>query len=179
MTRHLIVIVLTVTSALTVAPSAIAQSPPRFSLEASVGEGTGWTSGDYGGAHSELAVDVVLGARLRQLAGGGGLVAGLSGSAHGGGVYDLLEPRFPQFYLIAAAIGWENEGGGLRAMIGPAFVQPMSGDGRTVGVQGRLDVAGKVMPRLAIVASLRPALVPDYRGDMVGLLAIGIGLRLR
>jgi hypothetical protein len=141
-----------------------------------MGDGTTWTSGDHG-RQSGPAVDIVLGARLRQVASGGALVAGLSGSVQGGGV--STGPGFPQFYLIASGIGWENEGGEFRAMIGPAFVQPTSGDGRTVGLQGRLDVAARVLPPVALVFSLRPALVPDYRGYMVGLLAFGIGLRLR
>jgi hypothetical protein len=87
-------------------------------------------------------------------------------------------PSFPDFYLIAALMGWENGAGLVRALVGPAYVQA-DFDGRTVGVQGRLDAATPALWRVAMVVSIRPTLIPYYRGDMVGLLAVGIGLRLR
>ena len=63
-------------------------------------------------------------------------------------------------------------------MIGPAVVQAEGGE-RTLGVQGRVDVAAAAGRHVAVVASIRPLLVPDYRGSAVGLLAIGLGLRWR
>ena len=168
------------------APHVHAQSLSPVSIEATLGVGKGWTGGEYLGNRSGLAADVLLGARLRHV-GRGALVAGLSASAQGGGTSTtecrpasdgMCVPSFPDFFALAPLAGWESSGGALRVLLGPAFVQA-SGEGRALGVQSRLDLAVPVVGRLGAVASIRPTLIPDYRGDSIRLLAFGLGLRFR
>lgn len=185
MTRFLVV-ALTVAMTPLAASEVRAQSLSPVSLEATLGMGKGWTGGEYLGNRSGVAADVLLGVRLRHL-GGGALVAGLGASAQGAGASESAcrpaagggcVPSFPDFLTVAPLAGWESVGGVFRVLLGPAFVQA-SGEGGALGVQGRLDLAVPIIRHLGAVASIRPTLIPDYRGDAIGLLAFGLGLRIR
>lgn len=163
-----------------------AQSLSPVSIEATLGAGKGWTGGQYLGSRSGVAADILLGVRLRR-AGSGALAAGLSASAQGGGTSttmcrletsDTCIPAFPDFFAVAPLVGWESGAGRLRMLVGPAFVQAR-GEGSALGVQSRLDLAVPLAGRFGAVASIRPTIIPDYRGDTVGLLAFGVGLRFR
>jgi hypothetical protein len=177
---------LAIASLLAVARDTSAQPRSPISLEATVGMGFGSTDGDYRQNRTGLAADALLAARLRPTA-GGALVVGLGASVQGSGASSLecrpapgggCVSRFPDFYAFAPLAGWENGHATLRAMAGPAFVHAM-GAGQAVGIQGRLDVVAATIRRVAVIASLRPTWIPDYRGDAVGLLAVGLGLRFR
>ena len=181
-----LVLALAVAATLLAAPRTGAQSPSPFSIEASVGRGVGWTGAEYAGSQSGIAADVLLAMRLRP-AGSGALIVGLSGSAQGTGASTSdcrpastggCVPRFPEFYSVAPLAGWESGRGTLRALLGPTLMQA-SREGRALGVQGRLDLAIPLAGRIAPVVSIRPAFIPDYRGDAIGLMAFGLGLRFR
>lgn len=179
-------VALVMASSVLVARSAAAQSPSSLSFEGTVGVGLGATDGDYGRNRSGIAADVLLATRIRPTA-QGSLVIGVNASAQGSGDTTLecrpassggCVPIFPSFFTVGPSVGWESRGGPLRAMIGPSLVLTEGGE-RTLGVQGRLDVAALATQRLAVIASVRPTVIPSYRGDPIGLLAFGIGLRLR
>jgi hypothetical protein len=123
--------------------------------------------------------------RLRA-AGRGALLAGLSAGApwawssttvclpasNGGCI-----PTFPQFLKVGALVGWENPSTTLRAMGGPAYVRA---DGKQAfSLQGRVDGAAPISRHLALVASVRGTVVPNYRGDAFGVYALGVGIRMR
>lgn len=186
MTSRRFAFALAIASLLTVAHAASAQPRSPISLEATVGLGFGSTDGDYRQNRTGLAADALLGARLRPAA-GGALVVGLGASVQGSGASSLecrpapdggCTSRFPDFYAFAPLAGWENGHATLRAMAGPAFVHAMDA-GRAVGVQARLDVVAASIRRVAVIASVHPTWIPDYRGDAIGLLAVGLGLRFR
>lgn len=173
------------------AAAMTAQAPARFSIAATAGRGVGYTSGNYKVHKGDgLAGDVMIAARLRPMA-GGRLIVGVSASAQGTGGRDMsCQPTptggcvegFPSFYSFAPLIGWESTGARLRTMVGPAYLVSLDdgdGDGRALGVQARFDAAIVTIGHLAVMASVRPTLVPSFRGDPVGLLAFGLGLGLR
>jgi hypothetical protein len=185
MTRCLVVALVGIAVPI-IASTVDAQAVSSVSLDVSVGAGKGWSGGEYVGNRSGLAVDALLGFRLRSI-GREGLMVGFSGGIQRTGESSTVcrpaldgscVPSFPDFYTLSALAGWESGRGILRVMLGPAFVQA-SGEGHALGVQGRLDLAAPFTSHIGVVASIRPTVVPSYRGDTLKLLAFGIGLRLR
>jgi hypothetical protein len=168
-----------------VAPSG-AQSAARVSVTVTGGPGTGWTNGEYRGGRSAVAVDVLLGARFGREA-GGHVIAGMEGGIHGAaaqtadcviGTSGECIPGFPEFTTLGILAGWESAGGRLRLMAGPTLALP-SGSDATLGLQSRLDLAGRLIWRLAGVASVKSQIIPSYRGHAVGLLSAGLGIRVQ
>ncbi len=174
-------------------PAAQAQSPgepqrrPSVSPDATIATSTGYTAGEYVENNQGSAADVLLAVGFGRAV-GGRMVVGLNGSAHGTGTSDLLckldpagdcVPRFPSFTLLGAVVGWESGRSMLRTTVGAAPARAY-GDWHEwhLAWQGRLDGALPIIPHVAAVASLRGTLVPDYRGDSLRLLALGVGLRL-
>jgi hypothetical protein len=185
MTRHVLLALGFIVAALW-ASNSDAQGVSPISFEASVGVGKGWSGAEYVSDGSGLSFDALLGLRLRSLE-HGGLVAGLSGGIQGGGTSTTIctpgpsgdcIPAFPDVYMVSALTGWESGRGILRVMLGPAFAHA-SGAGNSFGVQGRVDAAAPFTDRIALVASFRPTVIPDFRESTMKLLAFGIGLRLR
>lgn len=181
--QRLLAFALVAASALATARNAHAQS---LSIEATAGMGLSSARAGYAGSRSGLAVGALLSMRLRPAA-GGRIVAGIGASAQGTGANaaicrpsaaDECMPTVPGYFVFAPLIGWETDRSTVRAMVGPAYIQPTRGDGHALGLQGRLDMVPLTIGRAAIVASIRPALVLNHRSDTVGLLAFGPGLRI-
>lgn len=170
----------------TVVSPSRAQSASRVSVTLTAGRGTGWTSGEYRGDRSSVVVDAVLGARLgRALSGRVVAGVGVDAQVAKGHIMDCLAapsggcvPWFPDFSTLGPLAGWESAGGTVRLMAGPTLALPSGGEA-TLGLQGRLDLAGRLAWRLAGVASVESQLIPSYRGHAVGLLSAGLGIRLR
>lgn len=186
MTRHLIFAVAALLLLPLVAPDAAAQVQSPLSLEASAGLGWGTAQGDYTGERRGIAGDLLIGARLGDIA-SGSLVGALAVGANGAGaatgacipvVGGGCLSRFPSFFSVAPLVGWEPGRGAHRFMVGPAIVQD-SYDNRSIGVQGRYDVVATSVQRIAVLLSVRSTYLPNHRGDAVGLMAAGLGLRLR
>ncbi len=185
MIRFLYVVVGLVAACLATSKSE-AQGVSPLSLEASMGAGKGWGGDGYRGNGSGLALDALLGLRVRSLA-HGGLVAGVSGGIQAAGAHTTIcppnqsgtcTPGFPDVYTVAAFAGWESGRGIFRVMLGPAFAHA-SDAGNALGFQGRVDAAAPFADRVAVVASIRPTVIPDFHGSTLKLLAFGIGLRVR
>lgn len=64
----------------------------------------------------------------------------------------------------------------LRVMAGPAWAHAESD---ALAWQARVDGALPVVWRLALVGSVRGTFVPSYQGDAVGLVGLGLGVRVR
>lgn len=185
MGRRLLALTLAFACIATFGTGANAQPRAPISVAATFAKGMGFNRGEDLGNRNGSAADVLVALRFRPTA-GGVLVAGLGGSIQGGGSYPAIcipmsngecTPPFPTFHALTSAVGWETNGAIARGMIGPALVWPEEGSA-VVGIQGRLDLMPVTVGRVSGIVSLRHTLIPDYRGDMVGLLAIGAGLRL-
>ena len=126
--------------------------------------------------------------------GRGSLVGALALSAHGvlTGNNDCTSagpggclPLFPELYSTAVLGGYEHvssRGISIRGLVGPAaFVGGgILGDTlRTAGAQGRLDLGVRPKARLGLVASVRGAVLPSYRGTAYLLGAAGLGIRIQ
>ena len=73
--------------------------------------------------------------------------------------------------------GWENASGQVRALAGPVITHE---DARhVIGLQARVDGATRSFAGLAVAASMRGVLFPDYRGDALAPLSFGVGIRIR
>ena len=164
-----------------------AQGVSRYSADVTVGFWLQRTDGRYkdpdgGGVGGELSV-----ARRFHTAASSGLVATINGAHYAkigsndsctllpGGA---CAPELPSIRLVGALAGWETRSGWLRAMGGLAYADPTSGGG-TLAIQARVDAVVPVVRHLALTASVRPALLPSYRGDTFKLLGVGIGARIR
>lgn len=165
--------------------NAAAQQTRALSFDVNFGVETVRTSGEYRDPHQGSAVDALLAMRLRG-AGRGALLAGLSAGTPWAWTSTSVclpasngecIPTFPQFMKAGALMGWENPTATLRAMGGPAYVRA---DGRQAfGLQGRVDGAAPISRHLALVASVRGTVVPNYRGDAFEVYALGVGIRIR
>jgi hypothetical protein len=168
--------------------STHAQQKPPLSLDASVGWGTGYTSGRYlepGSRHGDG--DAVLAWRLRPAWSGTFVVAASASAPCFFGCTSLLllcvpttpddcMPGIPHFKLATALAGWESENAVLRILTGPAYVRD---DGvSAAGWQGRLDLAPFSVGPMALVASGRATLVPNFHDNAFQLLALSLGLRI-
>ncbi len=162
-----------------------AQPPPALSVEATFGRVYGYTAGEYRPDRQGSALDVMLGVR-GGAAGRRGIVLGAHAGLHSGGAQTLVcypattsdgcIPRFPFFHVAGALAGWENAGTTLRVMGGPAWAHA---EGDALAWQARLDGALPALWRLALVGSVRGTVVPNYRGDAVRLVGLGVGVRVR
>ena len=181
MIARLVIIVLTV-----IAPWSESRSQERWpvSIEATVGLGVGDTNGDYRDNGTGVTADVSVAWRVRP-SNKGGFVGGLNWAGQGTGpTSDICilrtdgtcVPRFPDFFIIGALLGWENGRENVRFLAGPARVDAGSS---ILGWQARLDASVPLAWHVSVLGSARGILLPDYRGDQFRLGALGIGLRLR
>lgn len=121
----------------------------------------------------------------------GTLVAGVTGGISGpvrigdlgciGGPNGTCIPNYPTFVTVGAVAGMQRSmGSGLsaRALGGPAYFQDVDG-GDTFGVQGRVDLAKRLVLRTSLVASVRGSLLPRYQGATLGYATFGLGLRIQ
>lgn len=173
--------------AATLAPPAIAQHPPSFFMEASVGVGLG-SGGDYE-ERAGHAADLMLGMRLRETAAGtvvGAVTVGLNGAMASDLVCRIraggeCAPAFPLLLSAGALAGLERRSGhsaAARVLAGPAYYSAVDG-GEAFGLQGRVDVASPPLLRTALVASLRSILLPSLDGETLRVTALGVGLRIQ
>jgi hypothetical protein len=177
-------------AAVCAATSAQAQQQPQPfgpSVEASAGLflGGGGTFHQRGGP----TIDAVVAVPLAR-AGRGTVVAGVTGGISGPLAYDLVcldgpndecIPSYPTFASIGAVAGVQRALGSAtsaRALAGAGFYQDIDGPG-TVGLQGRLDVAQRLIFRTALVASVRGAVLPSYEGQSLSFAAFGLGIRIQ
>ncbi len=162
------------------------QAGRRVTFDATVGKGVGRTDGLYRDNRNGFSADAMLAVRIRSLP-RGSLVAGVNGSAHGSGAYDTIclpapdgscIPAFPNFEMVGALLGWQDDNGYLRATAGPAYVQA-EWDGWSVAWQGRADLSAPFASHFGAVLSLRATMIPNYpRGDAFRLFSLGLGLRI-
>ena len=171
---------------LTCAPSAHAQSLWPVSFQAGLGVGKGSTSGEYHNNSDGITGDLLLGIRARPLLRGGlafALGIGMQGSgaiasiciARASGTGCI--PGFPQFMVVSALGGWETARANLRVLAGPATVRGNASF--AAAWLGRIDLATPPVSRIALTASFRGLIVPDYRGDSFRLRSMGLGIRIR
>ena len=176
-----------VAAALAVGPrSAGAQQRPALAFDVNVGIGAA-----VGGTFDVRAgptIDALLSGHVG-LPRHGSVIAGLAlgaqtpldGSdvcrlAPGGGCV----PNLPTLYSIAALAGWERgaaRGASARLMAGPGYY--WSDDGKTFGLQARMDLSTPPIGPVALVASMRGAMLPSFHSEAIGLWALGLGLRVR
>jgi hypothetical protein len=165
-----------------------AQRIGRYSFDVTVGLGGMETSGKYSGDGGGFAGDVMLARRFRSDR-GPGLIAGVSASYHfvlgeDCTIYLPFEPssdcapQIPDMRVIGALTGWESRNGAFRVMAGVGYAHPTSGGG-AVALQARLDGAIGLVRHVALTASVRPVIIPSYRGDTFRSIGIGIGFRVR
>lgn len=169
------------------ASPAAAQQAFGPSLEASAGlfAGAGGTFEQRDGP----AIDAVLAVPLARTD-AGTVVAGLTGGISGPLTHDLIcrqgpddrcIPDYPTFASIGAAAGLQR---GLtstlsaRAMAGAAVYQDVEGPS-VLGLNGRLDVAQRLIHRVSLVASARGAVLPRYEGQALRFAAFGLGIRVQ
>lgn len=167
-------------------PCTVEAQQRSLSLDATVGMGHGRTTGEYVGDRRGVALDLLMALRLRPAI-GGALVAGLNASAQGPFVgQDLLlclpspdgdcARQYPAFATLGALVGWENSSATLRVLAGAAYAE--SDAAAALAVQGRVEAAVPIARHLALVASARGTMIPNYRGDAFSLLAFGAGIRI-
>lgn len=132
------------------------------------------------------AVDALLGVRVSTLP-HGALIVGLAAGGQGAPLRDdvcLLTPSgqclpdFPLFGSVGPFAGWESPGGTLRLLAGAALFRSDE-ERSTGGLTGRIDLALPARVRITPILSLRTSVLPSYRGDPMGLVGIGVGLRIR
>lgn len=173
---------------LAVALPAFAGAQWPVTVEVTAGIGRGHTSGEYRSNRTGVTGEVLVGAALQPLGSGRWTLATTLG-VQGSGPLDAsciprpdgsCVPGFPDFELASILAGWETGSGQLRILTGPAAARG-HGDWRNVRVAwlSRLDVATRARRHLALIGSLRSALVPAYRGDRFLLASLGLGVRLR
>jgi hypothetical protein len=170
------------------AAPAAAQQSFGPALEASFGLGTG--GGGYYFARGGAAADVSFAVPVRQTA-GGAVVLAVTATGNGRMASDLecpvgrdgnCIPEYPTFGSVGVAAGVQRGLGSsfsTRAMAGPAYYRAVGG-GDAFGLQGRLDVAKPTgLQRTAVVASVRGALLPSFRGESLRFASFGLGLRIQ
>jgi hypothetical protein len=164
------------------------RTPASLEASAGVGFGRGGTFRD----RTAIALDATLGWRIGETA-SGAMVLALSGGVQGNsGATDICViapdggcvPAYPLFYSLGAAAGWEwarGRGASARVLAGPAYYRAVrrDGGGGTVGLQGRVDLATPALWRVALVGSLRGAVLPSLRGDAHTLGTAGLGVRVQ
>jgi hypothetical protein len=182
-------VALVLSAAVCATTSAQAQQQHPFgpSLEASAGLflGGGGTFHQRGGP----TIDAVVAVPLAR-AGTSTVVAGVTGGISGPLTHELVclsgpngecIPDYPTFASIGAMAGVQRAIGSAtsaRAMAGAGFYQDIDGPG-TVGLQGRVDLAQRLILRTALVASVRGAVLPSYEGQSLSFAAFGVGIRIQ
>ena len=185
MTRAAIVVISILAGIVSLPQCTAAQQPPPFSAEATFGFVFGHTAGEYLGDREGKGLDVLLAARLGASK-TRGVMVGANASLHGGGAHTsvcrpattgdgCIQP-FPFFHVAGVLMGWESRSTTLRMMGGPAWAHA---EGDALAWQARVDGTLPIGWRLGLVGSLRGTLVPDYRGDAVTLVGLGLGIRVR
>ena len=165
--------------------AAQARSPVSVDASAGVAVGSGGTYVDRGGA----AVEAVVAYRLRQTPAGmlvGGVTLGAQSPVATNDSCLLLPggacaPSFPVFFSGGAFLGVQRGSArtaSARFMAGPVYYRA-DDDGGALGVRGLVDVATPPRGHVALVASLRHAVLPSFRQEAVGITSIGIGLRIQ
>jgi hypothetical protein len=173
----------------TALPSA-AEAQQAFgpSADVSVGlfVGAGGSFAERGGP----ALDGIITLPVSQMRSGtlvGGVTGGISGPLMmgdlicRGGPNNTCIPNYPTFVTVGAVAGVQRAiGSGLsaRALAGPAYFQDADGDD-TFGLQGRVDVAKRLILRTALVVSVRGSLLPIYQDATLGYATFGVGLRIQ
>jgi hypothetical protein len=185
---------LAVACALALPATAAAQQheplqPQRFgpSVEATFGlsAGGGGTFIERGG----IAVDALVAVPVTQIR-SGTMMLGVAATANGSptselvcviGPDDACVPEYPVF-LSAGVLGGVQRALGTtastRALVGPAYFHAVDGED-TFGVQGRIDVAKHQIFHTAVVASVRGAVLPSYRGETLRFISFGLGFRIQ
>lgn len=172
-----------------IAAPLVAQDRSPVSVDVTAGPSVG-LGGGVARHRAGIAVDGNAAWRVRSVSGGNVLV-GLSGSIQGAiGQNDLCEPAagggcvpyFPRFYATAILAGMElvmPHRTSVRFLGGPGYYYSADeGDG-ALGLQGRIELATAPWHHAAFVASLRGAVLPQFRGTLHGLGALGFGIRLQ
>ena len=177
--------VLCLTVVVLISPSASqAQRSNPISLEANIGASYGGSSGAFGPSGG-FSGDALVGYRIPTNA-PGPFVLGISGSGQAPGVHAVscdvvpggsCTNSFPTFWIFSALAGWETESGNARILVGPAVA--ISSSHRVGAGQLRLELARPVSTRASFLVSGRFAYIPQYRGDVFRLAALGVGFRLR
>jgi hypothetical protein len=167
-----------------------AQHPRPLSVDATIGGGYG-RGGDHLVNRNATAVDALLGWRTRP-ARGGALLLGMSGAWHGNVGSDAVchvapsggcAADYPSLTSVGVVGGWELRsargrlGVSARGLAGPAYYH--AGGSATLGAQARMDLATPALGPIALVASVRGAVLPRFRDQTLTLGAVGIGLRLQ
>lgn len=180
--------VLAVAACVAALPNVVAAQRFGPSADVSVGffAGAGGSFVDRGGP----ALDGIIALPVSQTR-SGTLVAGVAGGISGPlmmgdlichvGPNDTCIPNYPTFVTVGAVAGMQRSiGPGLsaRAVAGPAYFQAADGDD-TFGLQGRFDVAKRLILRTSLVASVRGSLLPSYQDATLGYATVGLGLRIQ
>lgn len=161
-----------------------AQRPNPISFEANIGASYGGSSGAFGPSGG-ISGDALVGYRIPTNA-LGSFALGISGSGQVPGVHAVscdvvpggsCTNGFPTFWIFSALAGWETETGSARILVGPALA--ISSSHRVGAGQARLDLARPLSTRVSFLVSGRFAYIPQYRGDVFRLAALGVGFRLR
>ena len=90
---------------------------------------------------------------------------------------------YPQFTTVAVLAGWTSVTGRVRVLGGVASVRADKKDypdryDYTIGVPVRVESVLAKFSHLAVVASLRGTVLPQYRGSAYTLFSSGLGFRI-
>jgi hypothetical protein len=182
------------TAAVLLAAVCAAALPAHLSAQRGFGPSIEGSLGAYRGAGGNfverggVAMDAVVSVPVSRTP-AGSLVVGLAAGVTGPLAKDLdcvngpngeCIQDYPTFASVAALAGLQRSFGGgfsARALAGPAVYYAAGGD-RALGLQGRADVATPVFGHVAVVASVRGNVMPDYQGAPLRFAAFGLGLRI-
>lgn len=168
------------------APVALAQSPRGTGADVTLARHS--VRGGFLGYRTGLHAGALFAVPLRP-ARTESLLLGFGGGAVVGGFGDrcLFGPGGPgagcapkaNFVVVDLLVGTTIPGaaGLARAFAGPAFYA--GGGGRSVGVQGRVDLTAPAMAHLGLGAMLRGTYLPSHGGDRLLAWAAGGSLTLR
>lgn len=162
--------------------------PAPFSVDGTIGAFVGH-GGANTGLHRGIAIDGIATWRARPAARGSVLLgfsatfqsslanADVCEPAPGGGCV----PRFPDIHAAGLLVGVER-GVASRPtfrMLGGVARYADADDGHpALGIQGRIDLATATWRGMALVTSLRAAVVPRLRGEAYQFGALALGLRV-
>ena len=168
----------------TFAPSASAQRV-GLSLDATLGAGSTKTNGKYTARSTNGAtVDVLVAARSGSMERSGFVLAVNWWAQSAGAQDDACLPKVgggclddvPSISLLGAMAGWQTENGVVRFAAGPAY--GLLDDERALAIEGRADLSASVFRYVALVVSLRGAVLPNVAGHRFDMFAAGAGVRL-
>lgn len=181
-------------SVLCIALPAASASAQRLSSTFDV-NGQGWgTTGKPRYAHDGgFAAEAVLARRVRQFSRGALLVGGAAAVHNVIGDSDVCRlaappapdvpsvclPDAPPFSSLTALAGVEGTFGFAARLLGGPTVFHAGARGTALGVQGRADLATPALFHLALVLSVRGAVIPSFEGGRVRFAAVGLGLAIR